>query len=69
MGKTTSIGRATKIASDFKKEHPKLSEFEALTLAIQLQRNQILKAAFAVSSTDAHPSALEAMATALGHRQ
>ena len=54
-----------KVAAGIKKEYPDLSDFEALTLAIELQRNQIIKAAFTVSSSDAYPPALEAIAIAL----
>lgn len=55
------------IVKDLKLDYPKLTDYEVLNLAIQIQRNQILESAFNVSYTDKHPSALEAVAIALGH--
>lgn len=56
-----------RIAKQLKGEYSKLSDFEILSLAIQIQRNQILENVLAVSSSDKHPSALEAIAIALGY--
>lgn len=55
------------IVKDLKLDYPKLSDYEVLNLAIQIQRNQILESGFNVSYTDKHPSALEAVAIALGY--
>lgn len=57
----------SEIVKDLKLDYPKLSDFEVLKLAIQIQRNQILKAGLNVSSSDKHPSALEAIAISLGY--
>lgn len=57
----------SRIAEQLKEEYSKLSDFEILSLAIQIQRNQILENGLAVSSSDKHPSALEAIAIALGY--
>jgi len=43
-----------------------LSDFEILSLAIQIERNQILENGLVVSSLDQSPSGLEAIAIALG---
>ncbi|TEB41067.1 histidine kinase, partial [Flavobacterium circumlabens] len=40
------------IAKNLKKEYPKLSEFEILSLAVQIERNQILENGLAVSFED-----------------
>ncbi|AOC95125.1 hypothetical protein BB050_02002 [Flavobacterium anhuiense] len=56
-----------RIAIKLKEEYSKLSDFETLSLAIQIQRNQILENGLVVSSSDKHPSALEAIAIALGY--
>ena len=56
-----------RIVIKLKEEYSKLSDFETLSLAIQIQRNQILENGLVVSSSDKHPSALEAIAIALGY--
>ncbi len=56
------------IAEKLKKEYSKLSEFEILSLSIQIERNEILENALAVSFNDEHPSALESIAIALGFK-
>ncbi|WP_343695765.1 histidine kinase [Flavobacterium sp.] len=61
------IENYNRIAKQLKEEYSKLSDFEILSLAIQIQRNQILENGLAVSSSDKHPSALEAIAIALGY--
>lgn len=38
-----------------------------MTLAVQIERNQILQAGLNVSSQDNHPSALEAIGISLGY--
>lgn len=57
----------SQIAEQLKGEYSKLSDFEILSLAIQIQRNQILENGLAVSSLNKFPSALEAIAIALGY--
>jgi hypothetical protein len=57
------------IAKQLKEEYSKLSDFEILSLAIQIQRNQILENGLVVSSSDKYPSALEAIAIALGYEE
>lgn len=61
-----SIQSVNQYAKDLKLDYPKLTEFEVLNLAIEIQRNEIFKAGLNVSSNDSHPSALEALAIALG---
>jgi hypothetical protein len=56
----------SRIAKRLKEEYPKLSDFEILSLAIQIERNQILENGLVVSSSDKHPVGLEAIAIALG---
>lgn len=60
------IQNYNQIVSDLKKDYQKLTEFELLSLAIQIERNQILENGFVVSSDDRHPSGLEAIAMAFG---
>jgi hypothetical protein len=57
----------TEIVKDLKLDYPKISDYEVLDLAIQIQRNQILQAGLNVSSQDKYPSALEAIAISLGY--
>jgi len=64
---TIEMSSFHEIAKDLRENYEKLTEFESLTLAIQIERNQILKAGLNVSSSDAHPSALEAIAISLGY--
>ena len=56
------------IAKYLKIEFPKLSEFKILSLAIQIERNQILQKGLVVSSDDKHPVGLEAIAITLGYK-
>lgn len=55
------------IAEELKKQYPLLSDFERLTLAVQIERNQILENGLNVSFNDSRPSSLEAIAIALGY--
>lgn len=50
------------------KEDYKLTDFEALTLALKAEQNELLKRAFVVSSNGSHPNGLEAIAIALGYK-
>lgn len=63
------IENYNRIAKQLKEEYSKLSDFEILLLAIQIQRNQIIQNGLLVSSSDKHPSALEAIAIALGYEE
>jgi len=54
------------IVKDLKLDYPKLTEFELLTLAIQIERNQILENGLVVGNSN--PSGLEAIAYALGFK-
>ena len=56
----------TEIAKELKSNYPKLSEYEILSLAIQIERNQILENGLVVSPDDKNPSGLEAIGIALG---
>lgn len=55
------------IAKQLKKDYPKLTEFEVLNLAIQIQRNEILENGLVVSPDNENPSGLEAIGIALGY--
>ena len=46
------IQNYNQIVSDLKKDYQKLTEFELLSLAIQIERNQILENGFVVSSDE-----------------
>ncbi|RYE57755.1 MAG: histidine kinase [Sphingobacteriales bacterium] len=63
----TDIEDYHKIATALKLDYPKLSEFEALTLAIQIERNQLLENGLVISRNDSNPTALEAISIALGY--
>jgi len=54
------------ISKQIRQDYPKLSDFEILSLSIQIERNQILENGLNVSYSDNHPAALEAIAIALG---
>ncbi len=44
-----------------------MSDFEALTLALKAEQNELFRLAFMISSSDNYPTALEAIANALGY--
>jgi hypothetical protein len=56
-----------KIAKELKANYPTLTEFERLSLAIQIERNQLLENGLNISKNDRHPASLEAIAIALGY--
>ncbi len=64
-----SIKSVHQYAGELMEDYPKLTEFEILKLAIEIQRNEIFRAGLNVSSTDSHPSALEALAMAVGYNE
>jgi hypothetical protein len=47
-----TIENYSKIAKRLKEEYPKFSDFEILSLVIQIGRNQILETGLVVSSSD-----------------
>ncbi len=57
-----------KLANELKKEY-KLSEFESLSLALKAEQNELIKLGFVISSSDNHPSGLEAIAIGLSYKQ
>ena len=57
-----------KLAKDLKDEY-KLTDFEALTLALKAEQNELLKLGFVISSSDNHPSGLEAIAIGVGFKK
>ena len=61
------IDSMDEIIKELAVDYPKISNFERASLAIQIQRNQILEAAFATNRKDEIPPALEAIAIALGY--
>ena len=56
-----------KTTKQLKEEYPKLSDFEILTLSIQIERNQILKNSLYISRNDKGSSRLEAIQDSLGY--
>lgn len=63
----TKIQNYNQIVKDLKKDYPKLSDYELLSLAIQIERNQLIENGLVVSTNDSNPSGLEAIAIALGY--
>jgi hypothetical protein len=49
------------------KESFKQTDFEALTLALKAEQNDLFKKAFVITASDNYPTALEAIANALGY--
>jgi hypothetical protein len=47
----------------------KLSDYEALTIALKIESNELFRKANVISSTDAYPSALENIAIALSDKK
>ncbi|UJF29893.1 histidine kinase [Kaistella sp. 97-N-M2] len=62
----TKIDLIEDVADEFRSKYPELTMFEALSLGVQTQRNQILENGFVVSKNDKYPSGLEAISIALG---
>jgi hypothetical protein len=63
----TGIRNYGEITKELKVNYPKLTEYEILTLAIQIERNEILENGLVVSTNDNTPSGIEAIAIALGY--
>lgn len=61
------IRKFTEIARELKLNYPNLTEYEILTLAIQIERNEILENGLVVSSNDNVPSGIETIAISLGY--
>lgn len=64
----TEVRSLYQIEKELKKEYPNLTEFEALSLAVQIERNEILENGLVVSRTDRVPSGLERLALAISDR-
>ena len=56
------------LAKDIKEDY-KLKDFEFLSLALNAERNELLKLGFVISSSDNHPSGLEAIAIGVGFQK
>jgi len=63
----TNVRTFYEIEKELKLNYPKLNEYEVLTLAIQIERNEILENGLGVRTSDDAPSAVEAIAIALGY--
>ena len=63
----TGIRNYGEITKELKVNYPKLTEYEILTLAIQIERNEILENGLVVSTNNNTPSGIEAIASALGN--
>lgn len=57
-----------KLAKGLKEEY-ELTDFEALTLALKAEQNELLKLGFVIPSSDNHPSGLEAIAIGVGFKR
>lgn len=55
-----------KISKQLAEQYPMFTDFELLSLSIQIERNQILQNGLNVSNSNKHPASLEAIAIALG---
>jgi hypothetical protein len=55
------------IEEDVRSRYPKLTPYESLRIATEIERNQLLVAAFNISSDDSYPTNLEAIGIALGY--
>jgi hypothetical protein len=59
-------GEIRKVAKELVKEYEgELSVYEALTIALKAEQNELFKRAFVISKSDAYPTALEAIVIAL----
>ncbi|MFT3912265.1 MAG: hypothetical protein QM737_22750 [Ferruginibacter sp.] len=56
------------LTKELKAEY-KLSDYEALTLALKAEQNELFRRAFVLSNSDDYPSGLEAIAIALGFKK
>ena len=63
----SGIRNYKEILKELKVNYPKLTDYEVLTLAIQIERNEILENGLVVSTNDKTPSGIEAIAIALGY--
>ena len=55
------------IANNLKINYPKLTDYEILSIAVQIERNQILENGLAVYNNDEYAGGLEAIAISLGY--
>lgn len=67
MPLTTEV---TEIAKDVLRENPKISIYESLTIAVQIQRNRLLKDGLGIHDPKLEiPTNLQAIAIALGYEK
>ena len=62
-----SVSRSVKDLAKELQEDFKLTDFEALSLALKAEQNDLFRRAFVITASDNYPTALEAIANALGH--
>jgi len=62
-----NVQNYNEIARGLKIDYPKMSDFEIVSLAIQIERNQLLENGLAVNRDDSKPGSLEAIAICLGY--
>ena len=65
MKSINDIENYSTIEKDLKTIYPQLTDFERLSLAIQIERNKILRAGFVINPLV--PNGLEAIAISLGY--
>ena len=63
----TEIKNFKEIEKDLKIEYPNLTQYERLTLAIEIEKKEILRNGLAVSYKDDNAPALVAIALSLGY--
>lgn len=64
---STEIRSISQIDKDLHTRYTTLTQFERLSLAVQIERNEILACGLAVSKTDDYAPGLAAIAIALGY--
>ena len=64
-----SISRDVRELANYLKDEYKLTNFEAFSLALKAEQNELLKLGFVISSSDSHPSGLEAIAIGVGFKK
>ena len=64
-----NVTRDVKKLAEELQESFKLTDYEALSLALKAEQNELLRQAFVITSDNNYPSALEAISNAIGRLQ
>lgn len=62
-----NIPKSVKELAKGLQEDFKLTDFEALSLALKAEQNELFRRAFVITTSDNYPTVLEAIANALGY--